>query len=54
VLICLATTLNSAAASCHGDPSCMLHKGRVIPKYRESGNITIVISFPLFFSSALI
>jgi hypothetical protein len=54
VLICSATTLNSATDSWHADPSFMLHRGLVIPKFRDSGHITIIISFPLFFSLALI
>jgi hypothetical protein len=54
VLICSATTLNSIAASWHADPGCMLHKGLVIPKLKANGHMTIVISFPIFFSSALI
>jgi hypothetical protein len=54
VLICSATTLNSTLASWHGDPSCMLHRGLVILKFKDSGHMTIVISFPLFFSSVLI
>jgi hypothetical protein len=52
VLICSATTLNSTSASWHADPSCMLHRGLGIPKFKDSGHMTIVISFPLFFSSA--
>jgi hypothetical protein len=49
VLICSATTLNSAMASWHGDPGFMLHKGLVIPKLKTSGHMTIVISFPFSF-----
>jgi hypothetical protein len=41
-------------ASGHADPGFMLHKGLVIPKLKASGLITNVISFPLFFSLALI
>jgi hypothetical protein len=54
VLIYSATTLNSTPANWHGDPSCMLHRGLVIPKFKDNGHMTIVIGFPLFFSSALI
>jgi hypothetical protein len=54
VLICSATTLNSDTDSWHADPGFMFHKGLVIPKLKASGHMTIVISFPLFFSSALI
>jgi hypothetical protein len=31
-----------------------VHRGLVIPKFKDSGHMTIVISFPLFFSSTLI
>jgi hypothetical protein len=54
VLICSSTTLISTAASWHADPGCILHKSLVIPKLKDNGHMTIVISFPLFFSSALI
>jgi hypothetical protein len=54
VLICSATTLNSATASWHGDPGFILHKGLVIPKLKLSGLMTTVFNFSLFFSSALI
>jgi hypothetical protein len=37
VLICSATTLNSTSASWHADPSCMLHRGLVIPSLRTVG-----------------
>jgi hypothetical protein len=46
VLICLATTLNSTPASWPGDPNCMLHRGLVILKFKDSGHMTIVINFP--------
>jgi hypothetical protein len=54
VLIYSATTLNSDTDSWHVDSGFMLHKGLVIPKLKTSGHMTIVISFSLFFSLALI
>jgi hypothetical protein len=37
VLICSATTLNSATACWHGDPDVMRHRGLVSPKLKLSG-----------------
>jgi hypothetical protein len=42
VPICPATTLNSTSASWHGEPSCMLHSGLVMPKLNFKGLITIL------------
>jgi hypothetical protein len=50
VLICSATTLNSATACWHGDPDVMRHRGLVNSKLKLSGLSTSVFSFSLFFS----